>query len=939
MADEAALRFLSWMRRGLARAVTGTGTVEVSVAVNGEALSHTIRVRGPGDVAGLASRQVLRTDPPDGTVDFEPNYFAAVELASPDLPWMFTPAAPAANKLTPWLVLVVVREAEGVTLVDGVLSIVSPAVASAELPDLAEAWAWAHVQSAVEIAGDVGAVLAATPEALVARLLCPRRLDASTWYRACVVPGYAQGVRAGLGETVDPADLSPAWTSTTASVTLPVYHSWRFRTGPEGDFESLVRRLTARELPSDVGLHDLNVGSPGGGLPEQPGLTLSYQGALRAPSAEPRAWKEPHRSTFQRAMQAILAAPTPFEPDGPYQPLRDDPVLAPPSYGLAPSGEGAVPAVGEPPVGSRAAGPIGGPIGGGPLPGSPGPEPTSPEWLGEVNLDPVHRATAGLGAEVVRRNQERFAATIWEQVGPLRDINRLLARSRLAAEIGLKLKARVGALDDGALLQVAAPSLSRMADTQHGTLATRAAASAIPSGVVSAAFRRALRPGGTAARSLGAAGKVIDPSGTLTARIAADPATMLAFTSLTRPVGTSIEDGAGSARTTAEQIRVGKVAPAIKQMMLAASAARATRGKRTRRAARVDTDLDLGGVVIVEHLPPLTNLLALPELAQLIRVGLDPVATISARLRASITAPATAWATQAVPERMLATPVIDDPTYEMLVAITSEYMVPGLGTVPPETVALLEPNDAFLEAFVLGANHELARELMWREVPVDLLGTWIRRFWDGPDAAGDVPTIDAWSDRALGRHVTGTAKAVGIVVLIKGTLLRRYPDTRIYAVPAAWNSDRTERIEDTTRPRAEPLFSGHLGNDASFHAFSLSEADARGDTDGLGFFLVFEECPSGPRFGLDVEKETHAGDEPRFWKNVSWGHLVESLDALSALTHVPAGGRLTGKTHRYDKGAFEETWGEDAAAMARITFQRPVRMLIHMNSMLPEKEG
>jgi hypothetical protein len=32
-------------------------------------------------------------------------------------------------------------------------------------------------------------------------------------------------------------------------------------------------------------------------------------------------------------------------------------------------------------------------------------------------------------------------------------------------------------------------------------------------------------------------------------------------------------------------------------------------------------------------------------------------------------------------------------------------------------------------------------------------------------------------------------------------------------------------------------------------------------------------------------------------------------------------------------------WGSSAAAMARITLQRPVRMLVHASAMLPPMEG
>ena len=52
-----------------------------------------LRLYGPGDVIGIDPRAVLRTDPPRGTADFEPNYLACIEFDTPDFPWLFTPAA------------------------------------------------------------------------------------------------------------------------------------------------------------------------------------------------------------------------------------------------------------------------------------------------------------------------------------------------------------------------------------------------------------------------------------------------------------------------------------------------------------------------------------------------------------------------------------------------------------------------------------------------------------------------------------------------------------------------------------------------------------------------------------------------------------------------------------------------------------------------------
>ena len=50
-------------------------------------------------------------------------------------------------------------------------------------------------------------------------------------------------------------------------------------------------------------------------------------------------------------------------------------------------------------------------------------------------------------------------------------------------------------------------------------------------------------------------------------------------------------------------------------------------------------------------------------------------------------------------------------------------LLPGVGTIDADTVTLLKDNPRFIEAYMIGLNHELARELLWREFPSDMRGT------------------------------------------------------------------------------------------------------------------------------------------------------------------------------------------------------------------------
>ena len=54
-------------------------------------------------------------------------------------------------------------------------------------------------------------------------------------------------------------------------------------------------------------------------------------------------------------------------------------------------------------------------------------------WVNELNLDPRFRAAAGLGARVIRADQEEYMKLAWEQVGEMLAANRQATSSRFAA--------------------------------------------------------------------------------------------------------------------------------------------------------------------------------------------------------------------------------------------------------------------------------------------------------------------------------------------------------------------------------------------------------------------------------------------------------------------------------------------------------------------------
>lgn len=336
-------------------------------------------------------------------------------------------------------------------------------------------------------------------------------------------------------------------------------------------------------------------------------------------------------------------------------------------------------------------------------------------------------------------------------------------------------------------------------------------------------------------------------------------------------------------------------------------------------------------------------------------------------------------------------PEIDVAMYRPLVDISAELFLPNLNLIPPNSITLLETNQRFIEAYMVGLNHEFSRELLWREYPTDARGSYFRQFWEVAtyvDTQGrtpqqlredlrDIPPIHTWSKAStLGQHDNREAERGSaeeeVVLVIRGELLKRYPNAVIYAHRAEWPRignvpngpiDRTKQRDlidvtdaEATHPPASkvrfPLYEAKVDPDVYFFGFDLTAEAVKGgsgdqDTDDPGWFFVIKERPGEPRFGLDDGPASAPGDDkPQVWNELTWGdaHVAPGglmrVAALPTLTLKPIPSSSSDedkKAQRTEDLAVSFSAATNAAELAYLLFQAPVLVAVHGAEMLRER--
>jgi len=385
-----------------------------------------------------------------------------------------------------------------------------------------------------------------------------------------------------------------------------------------------------------------------------------------------------------------------------------------------------------------------------------------------------------------------------------------------------------------------------------------------------------------------------------------------------------------------------------------------------------------------------------------------------------VTIPKWTWGRVTIPGRIreqlqetfveaMAYPEIDLPMYKPLAEKSSELFLPNIHHIANNSISLLETNQKFIESYMVGLNHEFARELLWREYPTDQRGSYFRQFWEprgyhddsNQDADTlkeklyDIPRIHLWSRSSdLGDHdnrEVGGDNEEEVVLVIRGELLKRYPNAVIYAQRAVWRDSDGDPILDTSggqeidvtkerdlRPLTEseqqrpprtlvktPLYEAQVAPDIYFFGFDLTVCEAVGGTgqeddpvdeicadegitwDDPGWFFVIKERPGEPRFGLDTgEGGTDAQNRVEVWNDLAWADITPAVaaDGFLQLNNQTAT-IAANQPLEADDPEKEDQQGEDenitwhanmsSAELAYILYQVPVLVGVHATEMLP----
>jgi hypothetical protein len=759
----------------------------------GTAVSLGAEVLGAADVVGLDRRAIALLEPRRGSSGFEPNYFPYVDFVDADLPWRYSLDTSTGHRLQPWLALVALTgdEFEHVEQGSAPLPRIRVADARRSLPPIAGLWASAHVHVDRGVDDDA----ATAPIAEVVNADPAGQLSRLLCLRRLE---ERQRYELFLVPTFEAGRLAGLGRRGRPDVwDAP---AWR---GVDEPVELPVY-LRSHFVTSALEDFELLVRR----LRAQPAGDAGVGAPRTASAARPGYYDDQDRPERSLEIQAAMRPPGASLPDPePDDGLRDRlaTTLTEVIAGETVDDDG--PDAGDPLVAMPAYGwrfrqeeEV-------------DPGRIDSGWFHRLNLDLSLRQVAGLGAMTVREHQEELVAAAWDQYEEVVEANRRLARLEVAEELASRLaERRLERLPAEVRLTLEQP-LHAAVTVDDQPVSRLLASRGVPRSFASVELRRmaARRPVRLAPDRLGQ--RTLVPSPTIPGDLTPD----LRFE---RPE---------------RQPRDAAVTPQLGQALAATAAV-----------------FFLGGVAAE---PRRTR----PHAVEAFRSS-DLAARVDGVLRRLPRAKADALVrgrSNAEEERIA--PILRSPRITVPLAARLEQLDPGailtgVETLSDDSVTVVEENRAFVEAFLVGANHELNHELRWRQFPTDMRGTVLPRFWDrglganDPDG-DDTRGIHTWT-QGIGRNAPGGPGAdADLVLVIKGGIVRKLGRPVVVLNEAATDTWRPPH-DDEPGTDHQPVFDGTVGDDVAYFGFDVSR-DAL-DQHPERFFFVLYEPQHRLRFGLDI---------------------------------------------------------------------------------------
>jgi hypothetical protein len=920
--------FLPWLRTGIGARLTqssagaGRASVQLKLHIEGDGtirrtVNRSIELYGPGDILGVSIRAIVRTVPRPGTRDFESNFLAAIDFYDEDFPWRYSPAAPNANRVAPWLWLLTLDKTEFDLMppLESGLPVVRlhPGVAQAALPKPNQTWAWAHAHVNFNVVENqnsqleavlqrLESELAKNPNLGCSRLLCPRRLKPETEYAAFLIPTFEKGRLAGLGADLSLIDstnsLQAAWASPQAFLPdhFPIYYQWSFSTMPGPDFEGLAQKIEpvtrSQLLAAGIGTPlTMDIRSPGWGVKHgDPSPTVVLPTVFRLPDSPPdaefpapapskdAAWADSLAQLLNLSVQ-MQEGDAAFQQQNPiYQDaatIGNDPVVTPPLYG-----SWYVP----------------------PAKVEKGKMKT--DWFHQMNLHPALRVVGGAGAEVIRDNQEDYMERAWEQCDEIGETNRFIKIAQLSSNVGMALFSKhLKASLDSLSVQTTSNQQVRALRLASMTRSAKVIASQAPSAqarsLISSGAVKMFRPNGALMTRLP---PPLPPTGGGTAKF------------WLQDLRLKVVEGMIFVPPVFDVVQLTNTAVLNPNLPVILIAVQGLNGNKINSALETHK---------AYFLPNIIPLISQPTVSQTISERLRPDFAIAKKVRARLPEAVPPSAPTDDVGLLRVAPDFPEPMFDALAAQSLDLIMPGLDKFPVNRCGLFESSQTFIEAYLVGLNHEMAREMLWREFPADLRQTFFRQFWDKRDtpastalstAAGsfkDIRPIAEWGKPTPfgdASHRLGASTSLLFFVL-RGDLLRKYPNTVVFMQPAIRNP--SGRVPDETQPLKMPVASARLAQDIFFLGFDVPKGDAIGNTQKAGWYIGLQERPGDIHFGLDQSGATSPAEAN--WENADTlpGQCLD-LEKPKPL--------FAGLRH--------------AADVAVLFYQQPFVVLVHASKML-----